>query len=263
MSSNKIVLVTGANRGLGYAILQVAGARNPSTTFILASRDLAAGQQAKTALEQEGIQAKIDVLKLDVTNDDEVLAAVQHVATKYGHLDVLVNNAGIISVIPDRTLPTLRRCMNDMLNVNVTSVGIVTTGFTPLLQQSTHKPRVINITSGLGSIANTLAKPITRYPPYGVSKVALNGVTAHMQSIENDRAAKAGEAGGAEGGAHIRFFSVAPGLLKTAFTNFNENGLDAKEGAEAVARLIADDEGKFVGGAQLECVGGEMKTVPW
>ncbi|KAK3687418.1 short chain dehydrogenase/reductase family protein [Podospora appendiculata] len=262
MPSNKVVLVTGANRGLGYAILQVAGARgDPSTTFILASRDLAAGQQAKASLEQEGVKATIDVLKLDVTNDDEVLAAVQHVATTYGHLDVLVNNAGIISVIPDYTLPTLRRCMNDMLNVNVTSVGIVTTGFTQLLQKS-PRPRVVNITSGLGSIANTLAKPITRYPPYGISKVALNGVTAHMQSMENDRAAKAGAVQDVAEG-YIRFFSVAPGLLKTAFTNYNENGLDAKEGAEAVAHLIADDEGKYRGGAQLEFVGAEMKTVPW
>jgi NAD(P)-dependent dehydrogenase (short-subunit alcohol dehydrogenase family) len=83
----KIVLVTGANRGLGYAILQVAGLRDSSNTYILGSRDLEAGQRAKSQLKQDGVTAAIDVVQLDVTNDHQVLAAVKHVADKYGKLD--------------------------------------------------------------------------------------------------------------------------------------------------------------------------------
>lgn len=85
--SNKVVLITGANRGLGYSVLQVAGARNPSTTYILCSRDLQAGNKAKEQLQSEGIKANIDVLKLDVTKDDEIMEAIKHVTIKYGKLD--------------------------------------------------------------------------------------------------------------------------------------------------------------------------------
>lgn len=84
---SKVVLVTGANRGLGYSVLQVAGARDPSTTYILCSRDLEAGKKAKEELEQEGVKATIDVLQLDVTNDDQIIEAVKYVAGKYGKLD--------------------------------------------------------------------------------------------------------------------------------------------------------------------------------
>lgn len=172
----------------------------------------------------------------------------------------MVNNAGIISIIPDMTLPTLRRCCNEMFNVNMTSVAVVTSGFSQLLQKAPN-PRVINITSGLGSIQNTLTKEMTRYAPYGISKVGVNGVTAHMQAMENDRAAKI--QGGDGAGSIIRFFSVAPGLLKTAFNNYVEAGIDPKLGAEVIVQLIADDEAKYEGGSQWECVSGEMKEIPW
>lgn len=144
-----------------------------------------------------------------------------------------------------------------MLNVNMTSVAVVTTGFNQLLQKAT-KPKVINVTSGLGSIENTLNKTMTRYPPYGFSKVGLNGITAHMQAMENDRVAKTNATDG-----HIQFYSVAPGLLKTSFNNFIDGGLDPKEGAEVIVQLLTDDAGKYKGASQLEFAGGEMKTIPW
>ncbi|XXG99658.1 hypothetical protein Hte_005999 [Hypoxylon texense] len=119
----KVVLVTGANRGLGFAVLSVAGAREPSTTFILCCRDIEAGTDAKSQLRQEEVAATIDVLQLDVTSDDQIMTAVKYVGEKYGKLDVLVNNAGIISIIPDYSLPTLRRSCNEMCSVNIVSVA--------------------------------------------------------------------------------------------------------------------------------------------
>lgn len=147
-----------------------------------------------------------------------------------------------------------------MLNINLTSVAVVTSGFSQLLQNSAN-PKVINITSGLGSIANTLndEKRMARYPPYGFSKVGLNGVTAHMQVFENERVAKEKEEGKTSS-SKISFYSVAPGLLKTAFTSFNEMGRDPKDGAEAVVRLMTED---YPAGTQWECVDGAMKEVPW
>lgn len=84
---NKVVLCTGGNRGLGYAILQVAGLQEPSTTFILASRNLESGREAAEKLASEGIKAHIDVIQMDVTNDDQIIEGVKHVAKTYGKLD--------------------------------------------------------------------------------------------------------------------------------------------------------------------------------
>lgn len=86
-STNKVVLCTGGNRGLGYSILQVAGLREASTIFILASRSLESGRQAATKLANEGINARIDVIQIDVTEDEQILEAVKYVSTTYGKLD--------------------------------------------------------------------------------------------------------------------------------------------------------------------------------
>lgn len=85
-SSNKIVLVTGANQGLGFAVIEVAGVRYPSNTYILCARDIEKGQQAVHQLRDRGVAA-IDLVELDVTNDDHIAAAVRHVEAQYGRLD--------------------------------------------------------------------------------------------------------------------------------------------------------------------------------
>jgi NAD(P)-dependent dehydrogenase (short-subunit alcohol dehydrogenase family) len=68
----KVIMCTGGNRGLGYSILQVAGKRNPASTFILTARKEADGEAAAEQLIKEGINAKIDVIELDVTDDAQV-----------------------------------------------------------------------------------------------------------------------------------------------------------------------------------------------
>lgn len=98
-----------------------------------------------------------------------------------------------------------------------------------------------------------------RYPPYGASKIGMNGVTVHMQTAENDRVA----AEDGKGKPRICFFVVAPGVLSTSFTNFLARGKDAMQGAEAIVRLALDEKGEFEGGTHWEYEEGEMRTVPW
>lgn len=87
----------------------------------------------------------------------------------------------------------------------------------------------------------------------------MNGVTVHMQTAENDRM----EAGDGKGEPRVNFFIVAPGVLKTSFTNFLARGKDALEGAEAIVRLALDEKGEFEGGMYWEFEEGEMRAVPW
>ena len=160
----------------------------------------------------------------------------------------------------DTSLPALRAAYTEMFDVNVTSVACMCAAFQPLLAKSAQ-PKVINITSGLGSIANCLTKKMHRSPPYGTSKVALNGLTAHLQTAENDRIALEKNQEAMTRQPTINYYSVAPGFLKTAFTRFNERGKDPFAGAEVVVQLIVDDH--YPGGTQWEFEGGNMQQVPW
>lgn len=82
-----IVLVTGANRGIGFAILQAAAGRIPDATFILGCRSLEAGHEAAEKLRGLNPNAAFDVVQIDIENDDSILASVRFIAEKYGKLD--------------------------------------------------------------------------------------------------------------------------------------------------------------------------------
>jgi NAD(P)-dependent dehydrogenase (short-subunit alcohol dehydrogenase family) len=150
-----------------------------------------------------------------------------------------------------------------MMNVHLTSVADISTAFQQLLHNAAA-PKIINITSGLGSIANTFTdRKMAKYPPYGASKVGMNGVTAHMQVWEDERIKKENAEGKAKAEGRIKFYSVAPGLLNTSFTHYSALGKDPKDGAEVVVRLIADDKGEYPGGTRCEFEQGRMREVPW
>ncbi|KAI1168885.1 short chain dehydrogenase/reductase family protein [Nemania serpens] len=258
MAPGKVVLCTGANQGLGYAVLSVAGLRQPESIYILASRDLAKGREAAKSLQESGVKAQIDVIQLDVLKDEEIISAVSYVEQKYSKLDILINNSGIIRIPQSRDLAALRSTFNEILSTNLTSVGIVTTAFTPLLYKSTD-PKVINISSGLGSCQNSLTKKMGRHPLYGASKIGLNGLSVHLQVAENDRIEIEGESAK----PRIRYYVCAPGALKTAFSNFRDGLRLPERGAEVIVHLLADDERLYEGGSYWEYEEGEMRHVPW
>src|SRR3954466_9565511 len=87
----RVALITGANKGIGLEIARQLGHKGFSVW--LGCRDQARGDQAAAQLREAGINAQAVVL--DVTSDDSVRAAVAVVTEQGGHLDVLVNNAGI------------------------------------------------------------------------------------------------------------------------------------------------------------------------
>lgn len=82
-----IILVTGANRGIGFAIVQAAADRVLDATFILGCRSLEAGHEAAEKLRVLNSKARFDVVQIDIENDESILAAVKYVTEKYGKLD--------------------------------------------------------------------------------------------------------------------------------------------------------------------------------
>ncbi|HEX6417996.1 MAG TPA: SDR family oxidoreductase [Acidimicrobiales bacterium] len=169
------VLITGANRGLGFETArQLAGL---GWTVLLGARDPDRGRIAAEKLAADG--GDVRPVPLDVTDDASVEAAVDRVAAMTDHLDVLVNNAGIIG----STTPPLETGPADFLacfGVNLLGPVRVTRAFLPLLERA-DVPRIVMVSSGMGSLAVTtdperLESGLVSLV-YPSSKAALNMVT--------------------------------------------------------------------------------------
>ncbi len=162
------VLVTGANRGLGLEFVRQyaeAGAR-----VFAACRDPAgAGALREICSGHHGA----DILELDVTDAEAIDAAVEDIgADGDGHLDILINNAGLSprgeffeNLTPDTML--------EVYAVNTVAPAIVAQRCRPLLARAEH-PRIANISSTMGSLAQ---KDYGRFYSYASSKAALNMIT--------------------------------------------------------------------------------------
>lgn len=175
-NQKQIALVTGGNGGIGYEIC-VALAAAGNFHVLLGSRSIDKGKKAISDLKDSNSSASISLLQLDVTSDDSIRNAVEHTESTYGRLDCLINNAGIIS---SNNNP--REAMRETFETNSISPALMTTAFADLLRKS-PLPRLIYVSSSLGSITiqSDISNPTSAvpYPPYRMSKAALNMLVAN------------------------------------------------------------------------------------
>jgi NAD(P)-dependent dehydrogenase (short-subunit alcohol dehydrogenase family) len=165
-----IVLITGANKGIGFEIAKKLAREQPSYHILLGSRDPERGATSAAKLQAENLS--IEPITIDVTSDSSIAAAASTVATKFGRLDVLINNAGIANEDKHKSGQySLRDTMLECYNVNVFGAMQAFATFEPLLEKSSN-PRVVFISSDLGSF--TLKRAIGNYPVYRSTKSALN-----------------------------------------------------------------------------------------
>ena len=168
--SKKIVLVTGGNNGIGLETCSQL-AEQPDTHVIMASRSIEKGQKALETVRARAPNASIDLVQLDITSDSSIEAAVKQVTDTYGHIDTLINNAGICPVDISRDL------FREAFETNATSPALVTRAFAPLLRKS-RSPRLIYVTSRLGSCGERADPNIGHYDEdwkvYRMTKAAVN-----------------------------------------------------------------------------------------
>ncbi|KAJ7662964.1 hypothetical protein B0H17DRAFT_1019999 [Mycena rosella] len=170
---SKVVLVTGANKGIGLEIAKQL-ASYEGYHILIGSRDAERGEQAAEALKKEGLS--VEALTIDVADDRSIEAAVQTVKSKFGRLDVLINNAGVL-LDTFTGAPSSRAIFEQTFSVNVFGAASTTEAFVPLLEKSAAA-RVVFVSSGLGSLT-FLADPEGRSvsfpaPAYRCSKAAMN-----------------------------------------------------------------------------------------
>ncbi len=173
----QIAFITGANKGIGYETARILAERG--MTVLIGARDEAKGHEAERTLRKRG--ADVRFVPIDVTDDTSIKRAAAWVKSEYGHIDVLVNNAGIAGGSAN-TLPsgTTRADLRLLYETNVFAVVAVTNAFLPLLRES-GSARIVNVSSEVGSLtkASDPQSPLFQLGElaYAASKASVNMVT--------------------------------------------------------------------------------------
>lgn len=222
-TQDKWALVTGGNRGIGFAIAQGLLAKGYS--IIITSRSL---DNALLAVQK--LQSKVIPVELDVTDDRSIDEAVKTLHQKISRLDVLINNAG---VYPDKDVNILtidRELLDSTMNANTFGAIRMVQAFLPLLKKSPDA-RVVNVSSGYGALEG-LSYDV---PSYCLSKLALNGATIMLaQALQS---------------FGIVVNSICPGWVKTDMGGSSAPHTPA-EGADTAIWLATDAprniNGKFL-----------------
>ncbi|KAL8847577.1 MAG: hypothetical protein Q9221_007397 [Calogaya cf. arnoldii] len=235
--SKELVLITGANGGIGFELTRQLLA-DPEKHVLFGSRSIEKGETAIKELQSQQLKGTVELVQVDVTSEESVAAAAEEVKKKHGRLDALVNNAGIVG-----TNGTTAQQLNACLQTNVVGAQMMGDYFAPLLRKSTVTPRILNVTSGAGSISTRLDRShptaVLKANPYRISKAAMNMVAA-CQWYD------LGEEG-------FKIFIYGPGYTESNLSAANKVELGAKPTSEGVAPMVAilngerdGDAGKYI-----------------
>ena len=223
MDDTRTALVTGANKGIGFAIAQGLG--ELGFTVAVGARD----DDRRAAAVERLRAAGLDVfgVALDVTSDESAAGAAATIEQTTGRLDVLVNNAGISGRTDggaqDPTTLDLD-VVRTVLDTNVLGVVRVTNAMLPLLRRA-DSPRIVNMSSNMGSLTLQTGPLMAAYAP---SKSMLNSITAQYAR--------------ALAGTRVLVNAACPGYVATDFTGFAAPRT-AEQGAAIAIRLatLPDD----------------------
>jgi NAD(P)-dependent dehydrogenase (short-subunit alcohol dehydrogenase family) len=229
----KTALITGANKGIGREVARQLA--SIGFHVFVGARNADSGRAAADALTKNGTKATF--LHLDVSDAESVNAASREFAKIADHLDVLVNNAGILFNGDSAILTIDEELIRGTLETNTLGPLRVTRAFAPLLAKSSG-PRVINVSSGGGQLTDGADGWA---PAYCISKTALNGVTSQLAAALPNFAVN----------------SVCPGWVRTDMGGAGATR-SVQEGADTIVWLATDAPqtltGKFL---------RDRKPIPW
>ena len=197
----RVALVTGANSGLGLESVRALAARG--ATVILACRSRSRAEASQSQLQKHGL-LRLELLDLDLADLNSVEAAATAVGQRYGRLDLLLNNAGVMA--PPRTLTA----QGHELQFGVNHLGhmALTQRLLPLMEGQPD-PRVVTVTSGAQYFGRirwndpSWSSDYDRYGAYGQSKLANVMFALELEAQLRQR------------NSNVRSLAAHPGIART------------------------------------------------
>jgi NAD(P)-dependent dehydrogenase (short-subunit alcohol dehydrogenase family) len=165
---DRVALVTGANRGIGFEICRQLGQRG--YVVVLGSRDRERGEVAAARLRGEGLD--VVACQLDVADAASVESAVERMRREHGRLYAIVNNAAILYDTWQRGVDANLDEVREAFETNLLGAWRVVQATLPLLRES-PTGRIVNVSSGAGALTDMGGGT----PAYRTSKAALNALT--------------------------------------------------------------------------------------
>ena len=222
--NKKIALVTGVSREMGLGFELAKQLQKADFEVIISARKL---DKASELAKEINAIAK----QLDITNDQSVNQLASEINQEFGKLDVLINNAGAFFDQGAEPLSVDMEFVKNALDTNLLGAWRMIKAFHPLLEKS-DQPRIVNVSSGAGSFSDPvfgLSNHFSKVPVYGITKLALNGMTVKFaKQFEKSK---------------IKINSVDPGFTATYPGTEEWGARPVSEGAKSVvwAALIPDN----------------------
>lgn len=229
----KNILITGANKGIGFEIARQLGQLDYHV--ILSGRSPERLRKAAEELRKQGVD--LTELVMDVADQESIQKAYSELSQRIDRLDAIINNAAVLIDETQTMLEASYEQLERTIKTNCYGPLIVVQTFLPIVPD---KGRIVNLSSGLGAICSGM---IDKAPIYSVSKTALNAITVQLSFALADR--------------QIAVNSMDPGWVKT-----DMGGPGAvrhvSQGAETAVWLATEAHVSLTGGFYLD-----KKRISW
>lgn len=233
----KIALITGASRGLGFAMSEKLAELGVKVIMVCRNKD--SGKIAFSRLKEKNLDV---ILKIaDIESIDDIKNLHKEISSEFSYLDILINNAGVNLENENITIESIDiNTFQKVMDINLRGTILMCKYFIPLLKKSSSG-RIINFSSGLGQLSFPRTGP---YPSYSISKTAVNAVTKILaDELKNTK---------------IMVFSVDPGWVKTDMGG-PAAPLSIEEGIDTPVWLATAPENELKSGYFYK----ERKIIEW
>ena len=249
MSKNRSILITGGSRGIGAAVVELAASRGFDVCFSYLKDQSAANTVLESALAK-GVKAI--ALQSDVSREEDVLQLWQTAINEFGHVDALVNNAGVLDLqcrLEDVELPRLRR----IIDTNV--IGSILCAREAVRHMSTRNGGLGGAIVNVSSISARLGSP-HEYVDYAASKGAIDSLTIGLSKEVALEGIRVNAVRPGTTLTDIHASGGEPDRVERVKTRIPmERGGEVNEIANAIMWLVSD-EASYTTGALIDVSGG-------
>jgi NAD(P)-dependent dehydrogenase (short-subunit alcohol dehydrogenase family) len=225
----KKVLVTGANKGIGYEIAKQMSEKG--FHVLLGARDINRGKAAADELNLLG--EKVTFIQLDLSNEESIHKTVEEIKTDHHDLSMLINNAGIGGNMGHGPTDTEMLTLREAFEVNFFGTFELTRGLLPLIKK--NEGIILNVTMEMASLAILSQGILPNSFSYNTSKTANNALLVSFARELN--------------GTNAQIYAVTPGPTSTDLNDHYALGKTPAEGAKVIVDYATD--GKWHHGQML------------